>query len=513
MAKDQQQVAQVTVSTVPVLAVLPREKERRDFEVLVRVQAPTDARIRAPIDLVVVVDVSGSMRLSPETNDRPRAGEPSRLDLLKNAMKFIVGHLPDGDRLAIVAFDHNVVPLPEGSCGSVLTEISDATRTSLNDTVNSLETRGWTLFAPGLDKAVKILEGRPDTDKEKRVGSILFLSDGEEASPAHSSHGKLELLEGYASPNDWKKLECKLKDHTVHTFGFSKFHDPSALHAIARLSGGTYSFLNTGLDKITDAFAFCLGGLKTVVATGVTIDLAVQDPKVRITGIDAGGYGSKVNDEGRTGGIAIPVLYAGEVKDFIIHLNVPSHGKSEQELLRVDGLCRLSGESAIFEIKKDKVTIERPQADDLNQPKQNGEVIKQVLRFKVLKMLKEFLDKTKGWDLKKDEKRKGEAEMLLGAMWDSLKAQKQPNLSDLDELHGVVESYDGYVKNMQADLKNGDGGAHVLAFDSSNSMQQVTTMGSPENVVPHFKTEEIQKMGGEAKKQCGEPCEQPQTFD
>jgi hypothetical protein len=54
--------------------------------VLVRVQAPTDAALRAPIDLVAVLDVSGSMRCSPDTPDKPK----------------------DGDRLATVAFDHNV---------------------------------------------------------------------------------------------------------------------------------------------------------------------------------------------------------------------------------------------------------------------------------------------------------------------------------------------------------------------------------------------------------------------
>jgi acetyl esterase/lipase len=66
--------------TIPVLAAMPRDDERPDFQVLVRVQAPTDAALRAPID------VSGSMRCSPDTPDKPR----------------------DGDRLATVAFDHNV---------------------------------------------------------------------------------------------------------------------------------------------------------------------------------------------------------------------------------------------------------------------------------------------------------------------------------------------------------------------------------------------------------------------
>ncbi|CAL4989430.1 unnamed protein product [Urochloa decumbens] len=505
--QQQRQAVQVTVSTVPVLSALPRDDGRKDFEVLVRVRAPTDATRRAPVDLVAVLDVSASMARSPESDAEPVPGERSRLDLLKDAMRFIVGHLSDGDRLAIVAFDHNVYPLPKDSAGSELTKISEATRKSLNDTVGVLKVRGYTLFGPGLDMAIKILDGRSDTDKVERVGFIVFLSDGKEMAP-DAKDRRWKLMEGYECPNDWKKLEGKLKaaEHTVHTFGFSKFHDSSALHDMADVSGGTYSFLNTGLDKIMDSFAMCLGGLGTVVASNVKIDLAVQDPKVKITAIDAGGYANEVTCGGSAGEITIPALYASEVKDFIVHLDVPSHGKkSEQDLLRVDGLCRLGGESATSEIKKDNVTIDRPPAAD--EQKQNGEVIKQVLRFKILQMLKHLLDESKkrGWDLKGENR--GDAEKLLGEEWGKLKENNQSILSDLHEqqLGGVVESYDGYVTKMRDDLKNGDGGAHVRAFESSNKLQRVTTMGSPENVIDEFKTDEINKMGRLAKMQRGEP--------
>ncbi|CAL4995294.1 unnamed protein product [Urochloa decumbens] len=514
-AADQQQAVQVTVSTVPVLSALPRGEERRDFEVLVRVRAPTDATRRAPIDLVAVLDVSGSMTWSPEENAYPKNGGPSRLDLLKDAMKFIMDQLHAGDRLAIVAFNHNVV---EGCSHFQLTEMpgDKQKRESLKvKWVDSIQPGGDTLFAPGLVKAIGILRSRAEADKHKRVGFIVFLSDGIEG--VRSDRAKSELSPDYPSRGDWRKVVLPrnlnkqqaedMDDHTpaVHTFGFSKFHDPGALHDIAGLSGGTYSFLNTGLDNITYAFALCLGDLRTVVAAGVSVNLTVLDPLVKITSIDAGGYDKWLDpNSGRKGRITIPVLYAGEVKDFIVHLEVPSHDRGKQLLLSVHGKCSLSGvEAADPEIEEDELRIERPSAaaGGSQPPKQNGEVIKQVLRFKILDMLKEFLDKTKkeGWDLK--GKDKVIAEQLLGEKW---KTFQKKNKSDLDE-QGVMERYNGYVTKMQDDLKNGDGGAHVLAFDSSNKLQRVTTMGSPANVVPEFKTDEIKKMGGEAKKQRGEP--------
>lgn len=151
-ATDQQQLAKVKVSTIPVLASMLQQDERPDFEVLVRVQAPTHAALRAPMDLVAVLDVSGSMSWSPDANKTPKDGEPSRLVLLKDAMKFIVHHLHAGDRLAAVTFNHNVVQEFK------MTEISDdgKERKSMNDWVDKLMANGFTLFAPGLDRALEV---------------------------------------------------------------------------------------------------------------------------------------------------------------------------------------------------------------------------------------------------------------------------------------------------------------------------------------------------------------------
>ncbi|MBO8584317.1 hypothetical protein INO15_14430, partial [Staphylococcus aureus] len=55
------------------------------------VRAPAPAQRRAPIDLVTVLNVSGSM-----------AG--AKLQMLKRAMRLVVSSLGSADRLSIVAF-------------------------------------------------------------------------------------------------------------------------------------------------------------------------------------------------------------------------------------------------------------------------------------------------------------------------------------------------------------------------------------------------------------------------
>jgi hypothetical protein len=54
---------EVRVSTTPIRAAIARDQRKDDFEVLVTVEAPkvVAPEKRAPIDLVAVLDVSGSM--------------------------------------------------------------------------------------------------------------------------------------------------------------------------------------------------------------------------------------------------------------------------------------------------------------------------------------------------------------------------------------------------------------------------------------------------------------------
>ena len=132
-------------------------------------------------------------------------------------------------------------------------------------------------------------------------------------------------------------LRDVLRRYPVHTFGFSSSHDPMPLLAIARVSCGTYSYIDQGLDKITDAFAVCLGGLTTVVAVDATIALSAP-PGVTIVGIDSGGYDKSIKEHGASGEVCIPVLYKDEVKNFIVHLRLPrAAAAGEQVILTARG--------------------------------------------------------------------------------------------------------------------------------------------------------------------------------
>lgn len=145
----------VKVSTTTMLPTIPRGHTNKDFRVLLRVEAPpmADLKGHVPIDVVAVLDVSGSMGdPAMASSDFEKNKPPSRLDVLKEAMKFIIRKLDDGDRLSIVAFNDR--PVKEYSTG--LLNISGNGRRIAEKKVDWLEARGGTALMPALEEAIRV---------------------------------------------------------------------------------------------------------------------------------------------------------------------------------------------------------------------------------------------------------------------------------------------------------------------------------------------------------------------
>lgn len=114
-----------------------------DFAIVIHLKAPSTASrmfesTRAPVDLVTVLDVSGSM-------------QGAKLSLLKQAMKFVIQNLGPADRLSIVSFSSTARRLIR------LTRMSNEGVHQALNAVNSLTAGGGTNIAEGLRKGAKVL--------------------------------------------------------------------------------------------------------------------------------------------------------------------------------------------------------------------------------------------------------------------------------------------------------------------------------------------------------------------
>jgi len=112
---------------------------------------------------------------------------------------------------------------------------------------------------------------------------------------------------------------------TVNTFGFGSDHDAAMLKEIAQAAEGMYYYIENE-DSIASAFADCIGGLLSVRAQGVELEIQTAD------GIALGevftGKPLTVVTEGRKVRIALGDLQNGEERDVTFEVQLPSIGSA-----------------------------------------------------------------------------------------------------------------------------------------------------------------------------------------
>ncbi|CAN6282845.1 unnamed protein product [Urochloa humidicola] len=312
---------------------------KENFAILIHLKAPRAPVLmgtRAPLDLVTVLDVSGSM-----------AG--TKLALLKRAMRFVIQNLCPSDRLSIIAFSSSawrLFPLRKMTAFGQEQSLQD---------VNSLYANGGTNIAEALWKAARVME---DRQARNPVSSIIILSDGVDTQTLqHPPRNGAPLDYGRLVPRSI--LPGSGHHVPIHAFGFGLDHDSRAMHAVAEMSSGTFSFIDDAAGSIQDAFAQCMGGLLSVVVQDARLRIDCAGEGVLVTSIKSGGYASGVDGDRRSGFVDIGHLYADEEKDFLVTVRVPAaHG--DIKLIRASCEYRDAVTAETVLVGGAPVTVPRP---------------------------------------------------------------------------------------------------------------------------------------------------------
>ena len=128
---------------------------------------------KAPLDIVVVLDHSGSM-----------AGE--RMNLAKEACYHLLQYLGPQDRMALVRFDHRAVRLTR------LLTMTKEHKSIITQDIRSMEADGGTNITAGIELAIKILHRRRYVNT---VSTIFLLSDREDEE---AEEGVRNLISDYS---------------------------------------------------------------------------------------------------------------------------------------------------------------------------------------------------------------------------------------------------------------------------------------------------------------------------
>ncbi|KAM0922173.1 hypothetical protein ACQ4PT_006392 [Festuca glaucescens] len=297
----------VALKTHTEYSAFTRDSSSDNFVVLVHVKAPGitdtgvagDAQPRAPVDLVTVLDVSGSM-------------SGHKLALLKQAMRFVIDNLGPDDRLSVVSFSSEARRITR------LERMTDAGKAMSVSAVESLAAGGGNNITEVLRTAAEVLDERRHRNA---VSSVVLLSDGQDTcTMMRRRDSKANNYEALIPPSfvrtggEWSA--------PIQTFGFGNNHDAAAMHVIAEATGGTFSFIENEA-VIQDAFAQCIGGLLSIVVQEERIAVGCMHPGVRVISVKSGRYESRVDEDGRATSIRVGELYADEERRFLLFLVVP----------------------------------------------------------------------------------------------------------------------------------------------------------------------------------------------
>lgn len=212
------------------------------IDVLIELEAPEAPAVeRQPLDVVAVIDRSGSMSGAP-------------LAAVLRAVAQLLRLAKAGDRVGVVVFDDEVqtiVPLAE-----------HADVDAVERRVLAVQSGGMTNLSGGWLKAMSILEesGRPEALKR-----IIVLTDG------HANVG-LSTIEQFAPA----VVAGRVKGITTSCIGFADGYDESFLAAVADAGSGN-DYWCAGPDQAMQVFVDEFNGLASVVAQNLEVVLVPGD--------------------------------------------------------------------------------------------------------------------------------------------------------------------------------------------------------------------------------------------
>ncbi len=267
-----------------------------DGEVLVNLQIKGQeirAPERAPVNLVLVIDRSGSM------------SEAGKMEYAKEAAKRIISGLGSSDRIGIVAYSTEVELIYP------IQFLKD--KQSVLSVVDSLYPTDSTNLSGGLTSGIDQLKS---LTSEGFVNRVILLSDGL-ANVGITDIGELGRIASRAAE----------KGVHITTMGLGLNYDENLMMNIAEHGAGNYYFIESP-TQLTRIFEKEFGQILATVAKDSVIYLSLA-PGVQIKNIY--GYTHTVKD-GKVQ-IRLGDIYSGQERNLLIKVNAPTNNLGQRQLL------------------------------------------------------------------------------------------------------------------------------------------------------------------------------------
>lgn len=321
---------------------------------------PENDDSRAPVDIVVALDVSGSMT-------------GRKLALCKETLELLLRELGSEDRLGVVTFGNDAtVEVPAR-------KLSKANKDAALARIKNLHTSGCTNMSGGIALAATELDA---VESPHEVRAVFLLTDGHANRGVADRNGIVELTKACLSSNNAKGPAA------IHCFGYGSDHDQDMLSDISSATeGGSYYFVDQDSD-VSSAFGDALGGVLSVVAQNTVVKLSVpseaSEHGVSILNVR---HDKAVKQADGSYHIQIGDFYAEESRDIIVETSLSQDDNDEMKIPHIEVSI-----SYIDTIQKKMVTdqnvigsITRPMGAEVSEA--NSHVVLQCMRIKATEVM------------------------------------------------------------------------------------------------------------------------------
>jgi len=244
---------------------------------------------RSPLDLVLVIDKSGSM-------------SGSKMQLTKETANLVAKELSDIDRLSIITYDSDV------ACAMPLSKMDAHGKKLAAEVISSIQPGSATNLSGGLTRGLEEIHA---VDDPAETTSVLLMTDGLANSGIRDTKALTGCIESILAT---RSTPC-----TVFTFGYGADHNAEMLRSISDCGGGQYYHMEDG-DAVASSFADCIGGLLSVIAQNVRLHLHASPS----TTINVLSQGYKTSTDAATGTVEINLgdIYSEENKDILFEVQL-----------------------------------------------------------------------------------------------------------------------------------------------------------------------------------------------
>ncbi|KAJ4254478.1 hypothetical protein NW762_010077 [Fusarium torreyae] len=268
--------------------------------------APSNQIPHVPCDIVLVIDISGSMcAAAPVPGEDGESNGLSVLDLTKHAARTIIETMNESDRLGIVTFASKAKALQP------LLVMNKENKECALKNVKSMKPLDATNLWHGMQEGLKLFK---NGEASTNVPAMMVLTDG---MPNH-----MNPAAGFVP----KIRQMGPLPASIHTFGFGYSLHSGLLKSIAEIGGGNYAFIPDA-GMIGTVFVHAVANLQSTFATRAVLKLAYTKPLelCETTGTSVEQQKPQFADESEESAVELTLnlgnLQFGQSRDIFLQLN------------------------------------------------------------------------------------------------------------------------------------------------------------------------------------------------